>query len=190
MAALLVRLLNSPITRRGASTLMSASKEYELAARRKIEDQGFVVHDANVLFHVNCENIDLVVYGKDRPIYVQVKSSSKPAGRDRVGVGGTWTNNQLFRNDPIFNEHDSFQAEYVIVVDATQGEDQFYVVPPMALAKIAQEVGRLWAEKPKKDGFRRSVGFRKEVPRDRLTQWRDAWHHLGKPLPAHCRARR
>ena len=52
----------------------------EVQARRAIEDQGFVAHDANVLFRANCPNIDLVVFGKDAATYVQVKSSQKRSG--------------------------------------------------------------------------------------------------------------
>jgi hypothetical protein len=55
---------------------MKSWQSKEVQARRAIEDQGFVVHDANVLFRVNCPN-NLVVIGKDAATYVQVKSSQK-----------------------------------------------------------------------------------------------------------------
>jgi hypothetical protein len=53
-----------------------------------LSKDGFVAHDANVLFRANCPNIDLVVFGKDAAIYIQVKSSQKPAGSDAVIKGG------------------------------------------------------------------------------------------------------
>jgi hypothetical protein len=49
---------------------MKSWQSKEVQARRAIEDQGFVVHDANVLFRANCPNIDLVVFGKNAATYV------------------------------------------------------------------------------------------------------------------------
>jgi Holliday junction resolvase-like predicted endonuclease len=56
----------------------------EVQARRAIEDHGFVVHDANIIFRQNCPNIDLVVYAQDHAFYVQVKSSKRPAGEAQM----------------------------------------------------------------------------------------------------------
>jgi hypothetical protein len=60
----------------------------EVQARRAIEDHGFVVHDANIIFRQNCPNIDLVVYAQTCAFYVQVKSSKKPAGANSVIIDG------------------------------------------------------------------------------------------------------
>ena len=71
---------------------MKSWQSKEVQARRAIEDQGFVAHDANVLFRANCPDIDLVVFGKTAATYVQVKASQKPAGSDTVIVDGSpWT---------------------------------------------------------------------------------------------------
>jgi hypothetical protein len=162
---------------------MSSGKLKEKVARRAIEDRGFYVWDANVLFHENCPNIDLVVFGKSVVTYVQVKSSSKPAGKDGVLIAGSpWTEEQLYSGAPIFNKHQGrFQAGLVLVVDThATGEVEFYIAPPKELERIAVELGRAYMEKPKRNGERRKM-FRKEVPRNRLAPWRDAWTQLGEP---------
>jgi hypothetical protein len=58
---------------------MSNWQDKEKEVRRAIEDHGFAVHDANVLFRANCPNIDLVVFEKTKAVDVQVKSSEVPA---------------------------------------------------------------------------------------------------------------
>jgi hypothetical protein len=61
----------------------------EVEARRAIEDRcGLVVHEANIILRSNCPNIDLVAFAYSSPIYVQVKSSEKPASRDHVTISG------------------------------------------------------------------------------------------------------
>ena len=64
-------------------------KSKEIQARRAIEDRGFRVHDANIVFGENCQNIDLIVYSKDMAQYVQVKSSENPASKDGVVIDGS-----------------------------------------------------------------------------------------------------
>lgn len=164
---------------------MPNGKLKEKEARRAIEDRGYFVWDANVLFRENCPNIDLVVFGKTVVTYVQVKSSSKPAGKDSVLIAGSpWSEEQLYSGAPIFNKHARrFQAGLVVIVDTiVTGETQFYVAPPMILEQIAVEVGRMWMEKPKRNGERREITFRKEVPRSLLAPWRDKWTLLGEPV--------
>jgi hypothetical protein len=161
---------------------MSDWKDKEKIARRAIEDQGFTVHDANVLFRENCPNIDLVVFGKSGASYVQVKSSTTPATKDGVLIDGSpWTEEQLFANSPIFNKHaDRFQASLVVIVDTlATGETDFYVAAPKDLEPIAVEVGRVFMAKPKRNGERRKM-FRKEVPRTLLAPWRKKWSLLGE----------
>jgi len=88
-------------------------KKGELEARRWIEDKGFIVHNANVIFRANCPNIDLIVYTKTCARYVQVKFSEKPAGKDCITLDGSpWTQAQLEGTAPIFNKHDSFRANF------------------------------------------------------------------------------
>jgi hypothetical protein len=153
----------------------------ETQARRAIEDQGFVVHDANVLFGAHCKNIDLVVYGKSGASYIQVKSSAKPAGKDCVVVDGSaWTSEQLYKDAPLFNKHDHFQASLVVIVDRLKnGETDFYIAPPAALEALVRKRSLKFARKPKRDGTQRSIKFRKELPRDALRRWHRAWHLLG-----------
>ncbi len=153
----------------------------EVLARRAIEDQGFVVHDANVILQSNCPNVDLIVYAKASPIYVQVKSSEKPAGKDCVVVDGSpWTGKQLFDETPVFNKHSHYVASLVILVDKRRdGTVAFYVAPPGELEKLVRSRARDWAAKPKRDGGQRSIAFRKELPRDALKPWLEAWHLLG-----------
>lgn len=75
---------------------MPVENEGEKLARRAIEDRGFKVHDANIVFHTNCPNIDLVVFGKRGATYVQVKTSKRPAGGSKAVIldGSPWTDQQ------------------------------------------------------------------------------------------------
>jgi hypothetical protein len=153
----------------------------EIQARRAIEDEGFVVHDANLLFGTNCPNIDLVVYAKSVAFYVQVKSSEKPAGKDCVVVDGSgWTHAQLYDDAPLFNKHDHFKASVIVIVDRLKnGETDFYIAPPTELESLLRKRALEWASTPKRDGTVRSIKFRKELPRDELRRWHRAWHLLG-----------
>ena len=156
---------------------MTTPKESEKLAQRAIEVAGFDVHDANVIFRANCKNIDLVVYGKKEAIYVQVKSSERPAGKDSIIIDGSpWTEDQLYRNEPIYNKHCDFEARLIVLVDVTtRSAPAFYVVPPEELSRSVRKIGRAFAKKPKRDGTPRSIHFRKELPKDDLQEWRDAW---------------
>lgn len=159
----------------------------EIQARRAIEDQGYVVHDANIIFQANCPNIDLVVYAWDGACYVQVKSSERPAGADSVVIDGSpWTHEQLNGSAPIFNKrHHFLQCRLVVIVDMDKrrtGETDFYIAPPQDLEEVLRPLARELANRPKRDGTARSIGFRKEAPRSSLVQWRRAWHLLGIPL--------
>jgi hypothetical protein len=162
---------------------MSSWQEKEIEARRAIEDRGFVVHNANIVFRANCPNIDLVIFAKTEACYVQVKSSTKPAGSDSVIVDGSvWTHEQLYENAPIFNKHNSdFLARWIVILDTTKsGETDFYIAPPEELEKLVRAQALELAERPKRDGTRRSIAFRKELPRPLLKRWRNAWHLLGE----------
>jgi Holliday junction resolvase-like predicted endonuclease len=153
----------------------------ERMAQRAIEDLGFSAVNANILFRAQCANIDLVAFGKTRAAYIQVKLSSRPAGKDAVLVDGSpWTSDQLLKNAPVYNRHtDAMQAEFVVIVDcAGAGVADYYVVPPAALTKIARSVGRAFLGRPKRDGRTRMM-FRKEVPRLKLKPYLNAWHLLG-----------
>jgi hypothetical protein len=163
---------------------MSISLSSESLAKRAIEDAGFEVHNANIVFRSNCPNIDLIVYGKEKAIYVQVKSSKKPASKDHVTIDGSpWNEAQLYNDGAIYNKHDSFSASFVVIVDLEKpGDPSFYIAPPYELAKLVREKGVKWASTPKRDGSSRSLGFRKELPRENLKQWLNAWELLGEPL--------
>jgi len=155
----------------------------EKLARRAIEDAGFEAHDANILFHSNCPNIDLVAYGRDRAVYVQVKSSRNPAGRDCIVVDGApWTERQLYDKAPVYNKHDHFHARFVVLVDQKAAPPDFYVVPSDQLELAVRKRGRRIAKLPKRDGTKRSIGFRKELHKTDLRLWLDAWHLLGEPV--------
>jgi hypothetical protein len=162
---------------------MKSWQNKEVQARRVIEDQGFVAHDANVLFRANCPNIDLVVFGKNAATYIQVKSSQKPAGSDAVIIDGSpWTEDQLRGGGPIFNKHDGFRASLIVIVAATKtGETEYYIAPPAELEKLVISVARSFADRPKRDGKQRSIAFRKELPREALKPWLNAWRQLGEP---------
>lgn len=160
----------------------------ERLARRALEDAGFTVHDANVLFRANCRNIDLVVYGRSHAAYVQVKSSRTPAGRNCLILdGSTWTAEQLSGAAPIYNKHKAegaFFATFIIVVDLSRGSDDcaFYIFPPKAVEEALRRRAQAWAAKPKRDGGMRSINFRKELPKNELTRWENAWHLLANEL--------
>src|SRR6266702_1235293 len=162
---------------------MTAPKESERLAKRAIENAGFEVHDANIIFRANCKNIDLVVYGKTEAIYVQVKSSERPAGKDNIIIDGSpWTEDQLYRDAPIYNRHCDYEAKFVVLVDIeSRSSPEFYVVEPDRLSQMVRKIGRDFADKPKRDGAKRSIGFRKELPKKDLDPWRSAWHLLGEP---------
>jgi Holliday junction resolvase-like predicted endonuclease len=162
----------------------------ENLARNAIEEAGFKVHDANILFHANCPNIDLVVYGKEQAIYVQVKSSRKPAGKDGITVDGSpWTEEQLYQNAGIYNKRDGFMARLIVLVDLATGDSPtFYIAPPVELERIARKKGKTFASKLKRDGTKRVIGFRKELSREELKPWLNAWHLLGEPLRQSDRA--
>ncbi|MGO8740156.1 hypothetical protein [Rhodoblastus sp.] len=157
-------------------------KSKEIQAKRAIEDRWFTVHDANIVFNQNCQNIDLIVYSKDMAQYIQVKSSETPASKDCVIIDGSpWTEDQLYYNAPIFNKHDHFRAKFVFIVDKTKsGETIFYIAPPVELESLLRRRGLEIAKRPKKDGTRRSIKFRKELPRDALKSWMNAWKLLGE----------
>jgi hypothetical protein len=159
---------------------MSDWRAKEIEARRAIEDQGFVVHDANIVFGTNCPNIDLIVFAKTRAFYVQVKSSKRPAGSDSVIIDGSaWTPKQLYEGAPVFNKYDHFRASFIVIVDTLRnGQTDFYIAPPEELDKLVRPRAIAFAARPKRDGTARSIAFRKELPRQALAPWRNAWHLL------------
>jgi hypothetical protein len=160
---------------------ISKSKQAEIDTRQAIEKNcKLIVHDANIIFQQNCANIDLVVYGKSAARYVQVKCSTKPARPECVVVAGSpWTEGQLFGRDPIFNKKDGHLASHIIIADYRKdGTLEFYIAPPDELEPLLRRRGRKIAAKPKRDGGKRSIGFRKELERDKLEPWRGAWHLL------------
>ena len=160
-------------------------RDCERLARRAIEDAGYTVHDANVLFQKNCPNIDLVVYGPASALYIQVKASVLPATKGSVtACGAPWTEGQLLGRLPVFNRHpNDMQASYVVIVDVQKdGGVDYFIVPPDELERLVKRVGRKFYKKPKRDGSQRKM-FRKEVPRTVLAQWKNNWAALKKPPP-------
>jgi hypothetical protein len=164
-------------------------KRAEVEARRAIEDRcKLIVHDANIVLRANCPNIDLVVFAYDAPVYVQVKSSERPASKDHVTISGApWTEAELYHGASIFNKHAGWKAGLVIILDRVNTDQtDYYIAPPDALERLVRPRAALVAAKPKKDGQPRSIAFRKELPRDMLKPWKDAWHLLERshtPLP-------
>ncbi len=154
----------------------------EIQARHEIEKLGFSVHDANVLFRANCPNIDLSVYGRAGAIYVQTKSSERPAGKDAVVVDGSpWTAEQLV-DAPIFNKHtEDYQASFIVIVHTLGDAVEYYVAPPDELERRLRLRGKVWADTLKRDGSRRSIRFRKELPRASLADLR-SWDPLKAAL--------
>ena len=164
-----------------AASPRDKSKQAEREARRAIEDRcDLVVHDANIVLCRNCPNIDLVVFAHEAPVYVQVKSSEKPASKDHVTISGApWTDEELFQGAPIFNKHDSYKAGLIMILDrASADQTDYYIAPPDELERLVRPRAARLAAKPKKDGQPRSIGFRKELPREILKPWKDAWHLL------------
>jgi Holliday junction resolvase-like predicted endonuclease len=152
----------------------------EIAARRALEDAGFVVHDANILFGQNCANIDLVVFGETAAVYIQVKTSTKPATKDYVtACGAPWTKEQLYDSAPVFNKHrQAMIASFVLLVDfQPSGSAKFFLVPPKQLEKLLRPISRAYMDRLKRDGTRRKL-IRKELPRNLLRPWLNAWHLL------------
>jgi hypothetical protein len=160
-------------------SLIDSGKKAEIQARQQIENVcGLAVHDANLVLRENCPNVDLIVYAHAGAYYVQVKSTSKAAGRNCLVVDGSpWTTAQLYGEAPIFNKHHRYKAKFVVLVGNTKlGSPEFYVAPPAELESLAKSVALKLAARPKRDGTPRSISFRKEVPKQALQAWRDAWH--------------
>lgn len=166
---------------RGKVRHQQSGSRGEILACRALQDAGYEVHDANILFRRNCPNIDLVVYARSYAIYVQVKTSEKPAGKDCVVVDGSpWKPEQLYEGAPIYNKHreaGELMASLIMVVDVSRsgGDPGFYLFPPAAVEPLLRRRGVEWAQTPKRDGGMRAVGFRKELPRTDLASWKDAW---------------
>lgn len=156
----------------------------ETYARRAIEDAGYRVHDANVIFGMNCPNIDLVVYGEQQAVYVQVKGTTRAAGRDAIIVDGSpWTEDQLHGRAPIFNKRAGFVASFVVLADLSNpAAPEFFVATPGHLTKLVRQRGRKLAALPKRDGSKRSIQFRKELFKETLKRCRSAWHVFGPPV--------
>jgi hypothetical protein len=155
----------------------------EILAAHEIEKAGFKVHNANLVFGVNCPNIDLIVYGKTSATYVQVKGSSRPATKDHVTIDGSpWDKEQLFSGAALYNKRGGHWASFILLVDFATGADpEFYVVPPDKLTSLVRPIAVAFARKPKKDGSPRSIAFRKQVPKKKLQRWRRKWELLGQP---------
>lgn len=128
------------------------------------------------------------MYGRRRATYVQVKSSRKPAGKDCLVLDGSvWNERQLSGAAPIYNKHDgqdAFLATFIMVVDLSPGPDRsrFYIFPPEQVEQLLRRRAQLWAATPKQDGSARSIKFRKELAREELSNWEDAWHLLESEL--------
>ena len=163
---------------------MTGSAEAEKLARNAMEKAGFEVHDANIVFRSNCPNIDLIVYGKEQAVYVQVKSSKKPAGKNCILIDGSpWTEEQLNGDEAIYNKHDHYKAKFVVLVNLeNRSTPAFYVAPPDELTTLVRKKGQAFAKKPKRDGNKRSIHFRKELSKEELRKWLNAWHLLGEPV--------
>jgi hypothetical protein len=89
---------------------------------------------------------------------------------------------QLRNGSPIFNKRDGFRARLIVIVATTKtGETEYYIAPPAELEKLLIPTGRAHADRPKRDGSQRSIAFRKELPREMLKPWLNAWQQLGEP---------
>ena len=124
-----------------------------------------------------------MVFGKQKAVYVQVKSSETPASKGCVTIDGSpWTEAQLYEGAPIFNRHcedQHYEATLILVVDKDKtGITNFYLAPPKELEALVRARGIAHADRPKRDGSRRSIGFRKELPREALAPWLNAWNRL------------
>jgi len=119
------------------------------------------------------------------PVYVQVKSSERPATKDGVIVSGApWTEGELYHGEPIFNKHDRWKAGLIMILDrVTPERTDYYIAPPYQLQQLLRPRAELFAAKPKRDGQPRSIAFRKELPRTMLAPWKDAWHLLTGETP-------
>ena len=69
----------------------------------------------------------------------------------------------------------------MLVDITTRSAPEFYVVSPDKLSQLVRRIGRKFAKKPKRDGTRRSIGFRKELPKALVQEWQNAWRLLGEP---------
>ena len=105
----------------------------------------------NVILWANCPNIDLIVFADDAPVYVQVKSSEKPASKDHVIISGApWTEDELFQGAPIFNRHDGWKAGLIMILDRVlPDQTDYYIAPPDELARLVRPRAARLAAKPK-----------------------------------------
>ena len=161
-------------------------KRAEIEARRAIEDYcGLVVHDANVLLRENSLDIDLIVLAHNAPVYVQVRSSEKPASKDHVTVSVTpWMEGERYHNEPVVDKHKTWKAGLILILDrVTPDQTDYYILQPAELERLARGRAALHAAKPKSDGEPRSMAFRTELPRATLKPWKNAWHLLTGDMP-------
>ena len=125
----------------------------------------------------------MVVFGKKKAVNFQVKSSETPASKDCVIIDGSpWTESQLNASGSIFNKHNKeqhFEATLILLLDRVKdGTTNFYLAPPEELEVLARKRGLAYANLPKRDGTPRSINFRKELPREEIATWLNAWHLL------------
>jgi Nuclease-related domain len=170
----------------GSTKPLHTGKHGERLVQRKLEDLGYVVHNANIIFRQNCPNIDLVVYSVSGATYIQVKSSANPAGKGSIIIdGSTWNRQQLDGTEPIYNKKVGLRASFIVLVDLEDdAAPQFYVVPPEKLTELVRPRALEFSERPKRDGSRRSLGFRKELPKELLSAYINRWQYFGEPAPA------
>jgi hypothetical protein len=73
------------------------------------------------------------------------------------------------------------RRKFVVIVDKLKsGARNFYIAPPADLEVLVRERALEFAKRLKRDNTPRSIKFRKELPRDVLARWHNAWHLLGE----------
>jgi hypothetical protein len=97
--------------------------------------------------------------------------------RPRTGPRGDGAKNSITSTAIIF-----LASLIVIVRKLRSGETEFYIAPPDKIEKPVRRRGKAHAAKLTRRGTPRSIRFRKELPRELLAPWRNAWHLLGEPL--------
>ena len=175
---------SSLVDRANALKAASPRNKYNPAgveARRAIEDRcGLVVQDANIVLRADCPNIDLVVFAHEAPVYVQVRVSEEGASKNCVTISNApWTEEELRPGAPIFNQHDGWQAGLIMILDrVSTDQTDYYFAPPDALERLIRLSATRQPETAKRDRQRRTLALRKDLPKDMLRPWRDAWHLL------------
>jgi hypothetical protein len=82
------------------------------------------------------------------------------------------------------NKHPGWQAGIIFILDrVTPDLTDYYMAPPGALERLVRPRAELFAAEPELDRQPRSLAFRRQLPREMLKFWKNAWPLLTGDVP-------